>query len=46
MAASKPTRALKLDKESFLDLVSQDFVMALALDREADRRNDEVEGLK
>lgn len=46
VSAAKPTRALKLDKESFLDLVSQDFVMALALDREADRRNDEVEGLK
>lgn len=46
VSAAKTTRALKLDKESFLDLVSQDFVMALALDREADRRNDEVEGLK
>jgi len=44
--AARDTRALKLDKESFLDLVSQDFVMALALDREADRRDDEVEGLK
>ena len=46
VTAAQPTRALKLDKESFLDLVSQDFVMALALDREADRRDDETEGLE
>lgn len=46
VTATCSTRALKLDKESFLDLVSQDFVMALALDREADRRDDKTEGLE
>ena len=46
VAAAQPSRALKLDKESFLELVSQDFVMALALDREADRRDDETGGLQ
>ncbi|MBG87609.1 MAG: hypothetical protein CMO80_12010 [Verrucomicrobiales bacterium] len=38
VVAARPTRCLRLDKTGFLDLVSQDFVMALALDREADRR--------
>jgi len=46
VTAGQPTRALKLDKDSFLDLVSRDFVMALALDREAERRDDETEGLE
>ncbi|MBL6764176.1 MAG: cyclic nucleotide-binding domain-containing protein [Verrucomicrobiae bacterium] len=46
VTAAQPSRALKLDKESFLDLVSQDFVMALALDREAERRDDETGGLE
>ena len=46
VTAASNSRALKLDKESFLDLVSQDFVMALALDREADRRDVETEGLR
>ena len=46
VTADTNARALKLDKESFLDLVSQDFVMALALDREADRRDVETEGLR
>jgi CRP-like cAMP-binding protein len=46
VAAAHNARALKLDKESFLELVSQDFVMALALDREAERRDDETGGLQ
>lgn len=46
VAAAQNSRALKLDKESFLELVSRDFVMALALDREAERRDDETGGLQ
>jgi CRP-like cAMP-binding protein len=46
VTAAANSRALKLDKESFMELVSRDFVMALALDREADRRDDVTEGLQ
>jgi CRP-like cAMP-binding protein len=44
VAASQPTRCLRLDKDGFLELVSQDFVMALGLDREADRRQEAKRG--
>ena len=36
---ARPSRALKLDKDTFLDLVDRDFVMAAVLDWEVSRRD-------
>lgn len=39
VTVSRDSRALKLDKDTFLDLVDRDFVMAATLDREVARRS-------